>query len=186
MGEGFCKSGFEHPTRPRALPIAGRSPEAAGERDWRPPPKKLLPVARRSERDNRGQHFNRVTADPCPSDRGTCWVLPLTYFYLPKSSKGVLFPQSVSNHYFCSGPTSADPICPQPRRLRRLPAPLPRYPASCRRLRSRAPSLSRPLLFFQGEPLVEHYLSNPGLLQKWRILWRMMVVLVTISSASNK
>ena len=46
-------------------------------------------------------------------DRGTFWVLPLTYFYLPKSARAYLFPQSVKNHYFCSGPISVDPICPQ-------------------------------------------------------------------------
>ena len=47
-------------------------------------------------------------------DRGTCWVLPLTYLYLPESARAYLFPQSVKTHYFCSGPISFDPICPQP------------------------------------------------------------------------
>ena len=42
-------------------------------------------------------------------DRGTFWVLPLTYLYLPKSARAYLFPQSVKIHYFCSGPTSAGP-----------------------------------------------------------------------------
>ena len=46
--------------------------------------------------------------------RGTFWVLPLTYFYLPQSARAYLFPQSVKSHYFCSGPISADPIRPQP------------------------------------------------------------------------
>ena len=41
-------------------------------------------------------------------------VLPLAYFYIPKSSRACLFPQSVKIHYFCSGPISVDPICPQP------------------------------------------------------------------------
>ena len=27
-----------------------------------------------------------------------------------------LFPQSISNYYFCSDPISVDPICPQPRK----------------------------------------------------------------------
>ena len=36
---------------------------------------------------------------------GTFWVLPLTYFTLPKSARAYLFPQSVEIHYFCSGPT---------------------------------------------------------------------------------
>ena len=42
-------------------------------------------------------------------------VLPLTYFYLPKSARAYLFPQSVKTHCFCSGPISVDPICPQPK-----------------------------------------------------------------------
>ena len=45
---------------------------------------------------------------------GTFWVLPLTCFYLPKSARAYLFPQSVKIHYFCSSPISVDPICPQP------------------------------------------------------------------------
>ena len=32
-------------------------------------------------------------------DRGTLWVLPLTYFYLPKSARAYLFPQSLKTHY---------------------------------------------------------------------------------------
>ena len=49
---------------------------------------------------------------------GTFWVLTLTYFYLPKSAMAYLFPQSVEIHYFCSGPISVHPICPQPRAAR--------------------------------------------------------------------
>ena len=46
---------------------------------------------------------------------GTFWVLPLAYFYLPKSARAYLLPQSVEvRYYFCSGPASVDPICPQP------------------------------------------------------------------------
>ena len=49
-------------------------------------------------------------------DRGTFLVLPLTYFYLPKSARAYLFPQSFKMNYFCcSGPISVDPICPQPK-----------------------------------------------------------------------
>ena len=48
-------------------------------------------------------------------DRGTFWVLKLTCFYLPKSARAYLFPQSVKINYFCSGPMSVDPIRPQPR-----------------------------------------------------------------------
>ena len=45
---------------------------------------------------------------------GTFWALPLAYCYLPRSARAHLFPQSVEIHYFCSGPISVDPICPQP------------------------------------------------------------------------
>ena len=50
----------------------------------------------------------------CSFDRGTFGVLPLTYFYFPKSAMAYLFLQSVKMHYFCSGPIGVDPICPQP------------------------------------------------------------------------
>ena len=46
---------------------------------------------------------------------GTFWALPLTYFYIPKSARAYVFSQSVTFRYFCSGPISVDPICPQPR-----------------------------------------------------------------------
>ena len=47
---------------------------------------------------------------------GAFWVVPLTYFYLPKSARADLFPQSVKIHCFCSGAISVDPIGPQPSR----------------------------------------------------------------------
>ena len=47
-------------------------------------------------------------------DRGTFWVLPLTYLYIPQSARAYLFLQSVKTYEFCSGPISVDPICPQP------------------------------------------------------------------------
>ena len=56
----------------------------------------------------------------CCLNRGTSWVLPLTYLYLPKSAGAYLFPQSVIMHYFCSGPISVDPICPQPNNAREV------------------------------------------------------------------
>ena len=52
---------------------------------------------------------NGVTANFMFFDR----VLPLTYFYYPKSAGAYLFPQSVKSHYSCGGPVSVDPICPQ-------------------------------------------------------------------------
>ena len=52
----------------------------------------------------------------CVLTVGLCGqLLPVTYVYLPKSARAYLFPQSVKIHYFCSGPFSVDPICPQPR-----------------------------------------------------------------------
>ena len=58
------------------------------------------------------------------------WVLHLAYFYLPRSARAYLFPRSVKIHYFCSGPISVDPICPQPRRIPPPPrdAAVPFYP----------------------------------------------------------
>ena len=44
---------------------------------------------------------------------GLLGILPLTYFYLPKSARAYLFPQAAKIPYFCSGPISVDPICPQ-------------------------------------------------------------------------
>ena len=57
-----------------------------------------------------GVSTNGVTATFMFFDRVNLWVLPLTYFYLPKSARVYLFPQSVKIHYFCSGPISVDPI----------------------------------------------------------------------------
>ena len=67
-----------------------------------------------------GVRANGATANFMFFDRGTLWVLPLTYFYLPKSARAYLFPQSVRNHYFCSGPIRVDPICPQPNAYHRV------------------------------------------------------------------
>ena len=61
-----------------------------------------------------GVSTNGVTADFMFFDRGTFWVLTLSYLYFPKSARAYLFPQSVKIYYFCSGPISVDPICPQP------------------------------------------------------------------------
>ena len=46
--------------------------------------------------------------------------------YLPKSARAYLFPKFFKTHYFRSGPISADPICPQPRRPRSRPTAGPR------------------------------------------------------------
>ena len=61
-----------------------------------------------------GVSTNCVTAISLFFDGWTFCVLPLTYFCLPKRARAYLFPQAVKIHYFCSGPMSVDPICPQP------------------------------------------------------------------------
>ena len=40
--------------------------------------------------------------------------LLLTYFYILKSAREDICSQSVEIRYFCSGPISVEPICPQP------------------------------------------------------------------------
>ena len=78
-----------------------------------PPPRSLARTGPR--KGTNGVSTNGVTAILSMFfDRGIFWVLPLSYFYLPKSDRAYLFPQSVKIHYFCSGPISVDPICPQP------------------------------------------------------------------------
>ena len=67
-----------------------------------------------SRKGTNGVNTNGVSAILMLFDRGTFWALPLTCFCLPKSARAYLFPQSIKIHYFCSGPTSVDPICPQP------------------------------------------------------------------------
>ena len=68
-----------------------------------------------ARRGTNGVGPHGVTANFMFFDRWTFWVLPLTYFYLPKSARAYLLPQPVKKHYFCRGPISVDPICPQPR-----------------------------------------------------------------------
>ena len=58
---------------------------------------------------------NGVTARFRFFDRGTFWVLLLTCFYLPKSARAYLFPQSDKQILLLQRPHSVDPICPQPR-----------------------------------------------------------------------
>ena len=68
--------------------------------------------AHSSERDGWGQHSWRH-CNCYDFLTGTFWVLPLTYLYILKSARAYLFPQTVKIHYFCSGPMSVDPMCPQ-------------------------------------------------------------------------
>ena len=46
---------------------------------------------------------------------------PVNLFLSPQSARVYLFPLSVKNHYFSSGPISVDPICPQPNFLQARP-----------------------------------------------------------------
>ena len=88
-----------------------RTPAGSGTatRSWSSAPARTPRCAGLGEGQN-GVSTNGVTANFMFFDRGTFWVLPLTYFYLP---------QSVKTHYFFSGPISVDPICPQPKADRR-------------------------------------------------------------------
>ena len=66
-----------------------------------------------------GVSTNWVTAHFMLLDRGTCWAnTPVNLMlYSPKSARAHLFPQSVKIYYFCSGPISVEPICPQPKHV---------------------------------------------------------------------
>ena len=83
-----------------------------------------------------GSALMGVTANVISFDRGTFWVLMLTCFYLPKSARAYLFPQSVNIPYFCSGPISVDPIRPQPTAARGSHPHVPRDPRARRPARS--------------------------------------------------
>ena len=69
---------------------------------------------RSDRKGTNGVSANGVTAIFMFFDREKFWVLPLTYFYLPKSAREYLFAQSDKMHYFGSGPISVDRIHPQP------------------------------------------------------------------------
>ena len=69
---------------------------------------------RRLRKGTNGVSTNGVTAFLMFLTEGLFVGLPLSYSDLPKSARAYLFPQSVKIHYFCSGPFSVDPICPQP------------------------------------------------------------------------
>ena len=77
IGAKAFRSDYEAPVVPLALPDA--------------PP---LPRAALGEGTN-GVSTNGVTATFMLLDRGTFWVLPLTFFYLPKSARVCRFTQSV-------------------------------------------------------------------------------------------
>ena len=55
-------------------------------------------------RGTNGVSTKGVTANFMLFGRGTFWVLPLTYLYIPKSARANLFPRSAKIPYFRSGP----------------------------------------------------------------------------------
>ena len=60
-------------------------------------------AARCSDRDRLGKH-SWVTAIFVLFDRGTFWVLPLTYFYIPKRCQGVPFSPICQNSFLLQRP----------------------------------------------------------------------------------
>ena len=60
-------------------------------------------------RGRNGVSTDGVTANFTLFDRGTFWVLPLTYFYISQSARAYLFPNLSKIITF-----GVDPICPQP------------------------------------------------------------------------
>ena len=52
-----------------------------------------------SRRGVDGVSTNGVTANSLFFDRGAFWVLPITYFYLPRRARAYLFPQAVKHHF---------------------------------------------------------------------------------------
>ena len=99
-------------------------------------------------------------------DRGHLWVLPLTYFYIPKGARVYLFPQSVKVRYFCSGPISVDPICPRPRRPSRSSTP-----SRASRPRPSPPTtmLTSSLILFVGS--IFHKLHSSGDIATYVVLF---------------
>ena len=72
-----------------------------------------------SRKGTNGVSTNGVTANLMLFDRGTFWVIPLTYFDLYKKCQGVPFSPVCQNSLPLQRPISVDIICPQPRLARR-------------------------------------------------------------------
>ena len=72
----------------------------------------------RARQGTNGVSADGVTVNFMFFDRGTFWLLPLTYFYVSKSASAYMFPQSVKIISFCSGSIIADRIGPQPKSSR--------------------------------------------------------------------
>ena len=62
-----------------------------------------------------GSTLMRSLRISCFLTEGPFGVLPLAYFYLPKSARAHLLLQSDKVNHCYSGPISVDPIRPQPR-----------------------------------------------------------------------
>ena len=94
-------------TRARARPCAGTTRSTTAAR----------PTSTRSEAFGKGRMGSALMG----SLQVSCFLtegpfghsLPFTYFNLPKSARVYRFPQAVKIRYWCSGPISVDPICPQ-------------------------------------------------------------------------
>ena len=63
----------------------------------------VMTIVRFTRKGTNGVGTNGVAANFVFLDRGTSGVLPLTYFYLPKSARAYLFPPICQNRSFCSG-----------------------------------------------------------------------------------
>ena len=61
-----------------------------------------------------GFRTNGVTANFVFLTEGLLGYSRQPTFYLPRSASPYLFSPICQKYYFCSGPISADPICPQP------------------------------------------------------------------------
>ena len=90
-----------------AAPARRRAPRLA--RALGTSSKKVVVV--HSERDKWGQHSWGHCKFHVFRQRDFLGTPVNILFIPPKSARVYLFPQSVKIHYFCSGPTSVDPIC---------------------------------------------------------------------------
>ena len=85
-------------------------PERPGKRCLAARPRRRCAEPGPPRKGTNGFGTNGVTANFSFFERGTFWVLPLTYFCLPKSARAYLFSQSVKTPYFRSSPIGVDPI----------------------------------------------------------------------------
>ena len=107
MGSGFIRKS----TGENGFPRKPAGSLFCSCRTLRKPPVTII----QARKGTNGVSTNGVAANFMLFGRVLFWVLPLTYFYLPKSARAYLFLDlSEFIRYLCSGSISADPICPQP------------------------------------------------------------------------